>query len=94
MERKFFFLIGITLLEMSVLFAKDNFFITIDNLHLSLKMMIYSNQKAYAKNWLLAVMYFNVETEKKTKKKDIFLHKIPSFYIWILIDNKISENSA
>ena len=50
MERKFFFLIGITLLEMSILFAKDNFFITIDNLHLSLKMMIYSNQKAYAKN--------------------------------------------
>ena len=58
---------------MSVLFAKHNFFITIDNLHLSLKMMIYSNQKAYAKNCLLAVMYFNVETEKnKTKKKRYF----------------------
>ena len=50
MERKFFFLIGITLLEMSILFAKHNFFITIDNLHLLPKMMIYSNQKAYAKN--------------------------------------------
>ena len=79
---------------MSVLFAKHNFFITIDNLHLSLKMMIYSNQKAYAKNWLLAVMYFNVETEKKTKKKDIFLHKMAGGGGWILIDNKILENSA